>query len=111
MHKLKIIQLESFYAHFLNQLYENNHTLKDLPFQTQINFLLNTGFSAGQNFVPFLNPSKWDAHYIVLNNTWAQVRWANENGKVDVKSMSEILLHQINTIQPYILFINDVPGF
>lgn len=111
MHKLKIIQLESFYAHFLNQLYENNHTLKDLPFQTQINFLLNTGFSAGQNFVPFLNPSKWDAHYIVLNNTWAQVRWANENGKVDVKSMSEILLHQINTIQPDVLFISDVPGF
>ncbi|MFM2010435.1 MAG: hypothetical protein RLZZ479_826, partial [Bacteroidota bacterium] len=35
----------------------------------------------GQNFVPFLNPHQWESHYIVLNNTWAQVRWANENGK------------------------------
>lgn len=111
MPKLKIIQLESFYTHFLNQLYENDDRLKDLPFQTQIEYLLNTGFSAGQNFVPFLNPHQWESHYIVLNNTWAQVRWANENGKVDVKSLSEILLHQINDIQPDVLFISDVPGF
>ena len=111
MKKLKIIQLESFYTHFLNQLYESNEQLKDLPFQTQINQLLNTGFSAGQNFVPFLNPQQWEAHYIVLNNAWAQVRWANENGKTDVKSLSEILLHQINDIEPDVLFISDVPGF
>jgi len=111
MKKLKIIQLESFYTHFLNQLYESNEQLKDLPFQTQINQLLNTGFSAGQNFVPFLNPQQWEAHYIVLNNAWAQVRWANENGKTDVKSLSEILLHQINEIEPDVLFISDVPGF
>lgn len=111
MLKLKIIQLESFYTHFLNQLYESDERLKDLPFQTQIDYLLNTGFSAGQNFVPFLNPHQWESHYIVLNNTWAQVRWANENGKVDVKSLSEILLHQINDIQPDVLFISDVPGF
>lgn len=108
MKKLKIIQLESFYTHFLNQLYESNEQLKDLPFQTQINQLLNTGFSAGQNFVPFLNPQQWEAHYIVLNNAWAQVRWANENGKTDVKSLSEILLHQINEIEPDVLFISDV---
>ena len=111
MHKLKIIQLESFYTNFLNQLYENNTNLKDLPFSIQINYLLNTGFSAGQNFVPFLNPHYWESHYIVLNNTWAQVKWANENGKVDVKSFSEILLHQINDIEPDVLFISDIPGF
>ena len=111
MNKLKIIQLESFYTHFLNQLYENDERLKDLPFQTQINHLLNTGFSAGQNFVPFLNPQQWETHYIVLNNVWAQVRWANENGKTNVKSLSEILLHQINDIEPDVLFISDVPGF
>ena len=111
MTKLKIIQLESFYTHFLNQLYESDKQLKDLPFHTQINYLLNTGFSAGQNFVPFLNPQRWETHYIVLNNTWAQVRWANENGKLSVKSLSEILLLQINEIQPDVLFISDVPGF
>ena len=111
MQKLKIIQLESFYTNFLNHLYESDNRLKELSFQTQINYLLNTGFSAGQNFVPFLNPQKWETHYIVLNNTWAQVRWANENGKVEVKTLSEILLHQINTIQPDVLFISDVPGF
>ena len=111
MNKLKIIQLESFYTHFLNQIYENDERLKDLPFQTQIKYLLNTGFSAGQNFVPFLNPHQWETHYIVLNNVWAQVRWANENGKTSVKSLSEILLHQINDIEPDVLFISDVPGF
>lgn len=111
MHKLKIIQLESFYTNYLNQIYEQNEPLKDLPFKTQIDYLLNTGFSAGQNFVPFLNPQQWETHYIVLNNAWAQVRWANENGKVDVKSLSEILLHQINEIQPDVLFISDIPGF
>jgi len=111
MHKLKIIQLESFYTHFLNQLYEKDPYLKDLPFQLQVDYLLNTGFSAGQNFVPFLNPQQWETHYIVLNNAWAQVRWANEHGKVDVKSLSEILLHQINDIEPDVLFISDIPGF
>jgi hypothetical protein len=111
MTKLKIIQLESFYTHFLNQIYENDNQLHNLPFHTQINYLLNTGFSAGQNFVPFLNPQQWEAHYIVLNNTWAQVKWATDNGMLDVKSLSEILLHQINHIEPDVLFISDVPGF
>jgi hypothetical protein len=111
MHKLKIIQLESFYTHFLNQLYEKFENLKDQNFQYQIDYLLSTGFSAGQNFVPFLNPQHWETHYIVLNNAWAQVQWANENGKTNVKSLSEILLHQINEIEPDVLFISDVPGF
>ena len=111
MSKLKIIQLESFYTHFLNKIYENDKNLKDLPFRAQINYLLNTGFSAGQNFVPFLNPQQWEAHYIILNNVWSQVRWANENGKTNVNSLPEILLHQINQIQPDVLFISDVPGF
>ena len=111
MTKLKIIQLESFYTHYLNQIYENNAQLKNLSFHDQINYLLNTGFSAGQNFVPFLNPQKWETHYIVLNNTWAQVKWAQSNGKLDVNSLSEILLHQINHIEPDVLFISDVPGF
>lgn len=111
MNKLKVIQLESFYTNFLNQLYENDESLKEKSFQAQINFLLNTGFSAGQNFVPFLNPQTWEAHYIVLNNVWAQVRWANENDKTNVQSLSEILLHQINDIEPDVLFISDVPGF
>lgn len=65
MKKLKIIQLESFYTHFLSQLYERNEQLQDLPFQTQINQLLNTGFSAGQNFVP--------KHYLVLCNVFPTV--------------------------------------
>lgn len=111
MKKLKIIQLESFYTHFINQVYQNNDYLKDLSFTTQINYLLNTGFSAGQNFVPFLNPQHWETHYIILNNIWTQVRWANENGKTNVSSMTEILLHQINAIDPDVLFISDVPGF
>jgi len=108
---LKIIQLESFYASFLNQLYTNDDRLKELSFTNQTDYLLQTGFSAGQNFVPFLNPQTWETHYIVLNNVWAQVKWANENGVVNVRSLSEILLNQINKIQPDVLFISDIPGF
>lgn len=111
MAKTKIIQLESFYTNYLNQIYESNPQLKDATFNKQINYLLNTGFSAGQNFVPFLNPERWESHYIVLNNVWSQISWANENGKFDVKSLSDILLNQINTIQPDVLFISDIPGF
>lgn len=111
MKKLKIIQLESFYANFLNRIYESDSNLQNFSFDTQIKYLLNTGFSGGQNFVPFLNPAQWESHYIILNNVWAQVKWANENGKTGIGSMSEILLEQINQIEPDVLFISDIPGF
>ncbi len=111
MKKLKIIQIESFYTAFLQSVYEKHPYLESLPFTDQIDYLLSTGFSAGQNFVPFLNPQQWESHYIIQNNLWSQVKWANEKGKTDVQSLSEILLHQINSIGPDVLFISDVPGF
>jgi len=111
MYKKTIVQIESFYPQLLQEAYGAFPGLRGLPFERQIAHLLATGFSGGHNVVPFLNPSQWDGHYIVLNCPWSQQRWAEEHGLPVGIGGRDLLLAQLRHLQPDVLYLSDIPGF
>jgi SAM-dependent methyltransferase len=111
MSKLKIVQLESFYPLFMQEIYAGFGGLKNLSFDAQIGYLLGTGFSGGHNVVPYLDPSRWDSAYIVVNCPWSQAQWAIEQRLDASLSARDILLAQLKNMRPDILYLSDIPGF
>lgn len=106
-----IVQIESFYPQLLEQVYRAMPGLQDQPFEQQIAQLLGTGFSGGHNVTPCLDPSRWTAHYIVLNSRPSQQRWAREHGLAADIGSSELLLAQLRHLKPQVLYLSDIPGF
>ena len=109
--KIKILQLESFYPQFIGGVYQKISGLRDTKFQNQINYLLESGFSGGHNTVPYLNPQYWESHYIITNCLWSQQQWAKENGLPVDTPNREILVAQLRSIRPDIVYLSDIPGF
>jgi SAM-dependent methyltransferase len=111
MAKRTIVQLESFYPKFIQHLYARVPGLSQRPFLEQIQQLLDSGFSGGHNIVPFLDPSRWESHYIVLNCPWSQQAWAEAQGLPQGLSARDLLLAQLRHLRPDVLYLSDIPGF
>lgn len=112
MRRPKIVQIESFYSQFLDIFYKKNTALKNAPFRSQINVLLDSEFSGGHNVVPYLNAQEWETHYIVSNCVSSQSKWAEEN-HIDLATatLRSILEAQLIEIQPDIVYLSDIPSF
>lgn len=111
MRKLKIVQIECFYSGFLEALYSRHDWLAGQHSSLQTAFLLDSGFSGGHNVTPYLNPARWQSHYIVSNSAWTQSKWAEENGFRAGLPANEILALQLEKISPDVLYLSDIPGF
>ncbi len=110
--KLRIVQVESFYARFLDDFYRDHAGLAERRFAEQIDALLDSGFSGGHNTVPSLNPQHWETHYLVPNCSASQLQWARENlGGQTPASLAQILEAQLRSIDPDVLYLSDIPGF
>jgi len=113
MSRLKIIQIESIYSEFARELYRKNPELINASFREQINAVLLSGWSGGQNIIPYLNPSLWSRHYIIPSLLPAQLRWARDY-KLTAKSemsISEILYRQIESVEPDVIYLSDLGSF
>jgi len=111
MNKIKIVQIENFYRNFLSNEYGNNKYLSTLCYESQIDHLLKTGWSSGQNVTPYLNPSHFEAHYIIPTHERLQRLWAEENLYSPLIELDEILFLQLKKIRPQIIYLSDIPCF
>jgi hypothetical protein len=111
MAKRKIVQIESFYEKFLESFLLQNPFLSNLPYKNQIQTLFDSGWSSGQNVVPYLNPSQWESHYLIPTCEWLQRSWALENGLPLGIPLDLILFHQLQTISPDVIYLSDIPCF
>jgi SAM-dependent methyltransferase len=110
--KLRIVQVESFYTHCLDDIYRNHAGLAGQRFADQVDALLDSGFSGGHNTVPSMNPQRWDTHYLIPNCRAAQSQWALEHGSDPQRSsLAHILEAQLRAIDPDVLYLSDIPGF
>lgn len=111
MAKLKIVQIENFYKSFTDNLYNNNQFLNNLSYDLQLRFLFNSGWSSGQNVVPYLNSSKWDSFYIIPTCIPLQFRWGVENGYALDTPLDHLLYYQLEKIKPDVIYLSDIPCF
>lgn len=112
MKRIKIVQIENFYASFLEQFYNNHIGLRERPFLEQMRSLLESGYSGGHNVVPYLDSSRWSSYYIIYNNLHTQNRWLLEQGiYANNLSLAQILEMQILQIKPDVIYLSDVFSF
>jgi Glycosyl transferases group 1 len=111
MAKRKIVQIESFYGKFLESFLAENPFVSKLPYKKQLQILFDSGWSSGQNVVPYLNPAIWDTHYLIPTCDWLQRSWALENGLSPDTPLEIILFHQLQKISPDVIYLSDIPCF
>jgi hypothetical protein len=86
--------------------------LVDAKYSLQMNFLLQSGWSSGQNVVPYLNPSKYQSYYVIPSFLSLQKKWAFENGLDTAEFNSDqILFYQLETLKPDVIYLSDIPCF
>ena len=109
MARVKIVQLESFYQAFIEQYYSRFPSMSSWSYESQLQALLECGWSSGQNVVPYLNPANYEAHYIIPSFTALQNKWADEH-RMDLNSISpdQILFNQLERIKPDVIYLSDI---
>ena len=125
---MKIFQFTTFYKTYLDHFYnQNSHIIND-DYKTITDKLYADGFSASHYFALEFKKLGYESMYVVANDVFAQKRWRSENaflkqrsdliktptggyGAIISDEMLEILLQQINSFKPDILYLQDSTGF
>jgi spore maturation protein CgeB len=110
--KRKIVQIESIYPKFAGLLYKKFPDLGSKGFECQVDAILKSGWSGGQNIVPYLNPQKWDRHYLIPTLAPVQLAWVRDR-HCDKKEIGAraILRAQLDLIEPDVIYITDIGAF
>jgi len=109
-HKLKFLQINTFYEIFLEDFYKTNSDLLNTSFTNQVEGLLNSGFSEIHHLSPYMKKMGYDSIFIVPNDKHSQLQWLKENDleiSINTDLCKEILKNQIETIKPNILYVSD----
>jgi hypothetical protein len=108
----RVIQIEAVYEQFASNLYARWPGLDALSFETQIRTILDSGWSGGQNVVPYLNPSRWERFYLLPKLVAPQLAWARQAAVPQAKwNLREILCQQIKAIEPDVIYLSDLGSF
>ena len=111
---LRIVQVETFYAPYLESFYTEHPELKAAGFREQTDALLRDGFSALHNIAPYLEAIGYDSHFIVANNGSTQGAWLREHGMTipgHGNVIQDILRRQIDLLAPDVLYFSDCTSF
>ncbi|MBW1783796.1 MAG: glycosyltransferase, partial [Deltaproteobacteria bacterium] len=108
--KLTLLQMNTYYPAFLNEVYDKNRGLEKRPFKEQISIIQGEGFGAIHAFVPHIERWGYSSQFIIANNPHSQLRWAMEHGiqiNPKINWLDEVLRIQIESIKPDILLMMD----
>ncbi len=107
---MKFLQVHTFYEQYLNEFYQRRPALLRASHEEHIQALLEDVFAVSHMLPPWLKPLGYDAHLVIANNVIAQYQWASHHG-VSIKNAEdwrdEILLAQVEALQPDILYFGD----
>jgi spore maturation protein CgeB len=105
-----LLKVTSFYKDFLNEYYRSNPSLPAKSFDEQYKHLMDEGYGYADYFPRYLEKNhSIKASEIIHNATPMQRAWAKENGSR--LTGDHLLLEQVRTIQPEVLFIQDSASF
>ncbi len=106
--KKRIVQLESVYAGFIQDFSEKNPRWLNDGYAAALERLFDSGWSSGQNVVPYMPASRWETFYIVPTLVPLQKKWAREKTGAEDISLAEILFLQLNEIKPDVVYVSDL---
>jgi spore maturation protein CgeB len=104
---LRLLTISTFYPGNLASFYKNHKDFSDLSFR-QLNDLIiseTTEFAGSYNRT--FNRLGLDAGCIIVNDTFLQNKWAEENNK-NADSKSLIIYEQVRKFKPEILWIENI---
>jgi predicted SAM-dependent methyltransferase/tetratricopeptide (TPR) repeat protein len=125
---MRIFQFTTFYKSYLDHFYKQNSDIANSDYNTITEKLYADGFSASHYFALEFKKIGYETMYVVANDFIAQKKWLSENsflkdggnliqtptggyGAIISDEMLEILLKQINSFEPDILYLQDSTGF
>ena len=103
---MKILQVIAGYPGYLNN-FNNRLLLRGLSWVNAIALYEYDGFLMPHNLVSVIRARGFEAEAIVYNNPLTQILWAKEHQCEDLADPIEILIRQIDLIQPDVLYIMD----
>jgi spore maturation protein CgeB len=106
--KKRIVQLESVYKSFFESFLEKTPSWFSYSYKQALETLFDSGWSSGQNVVPYMPASKWETFYIVPTLESLQKKWARQQIGSDDVSLAEILFLQLDAIKPDIVYLSDL---
>lgn len=106
---MRILQIISFYDHYLRQIYRRVPDLSTRTYAEQLEYLLDDGFSSGHLLVRQLRELGVKAELLIPNALSLQAAWAQERGLSPATRTQpeEILKAQIGWFQPDVIYCQD----
>jgi spore maturation protein CgeB len=106
----RFLKITSFYKAFLNNYYDLNPHIKEKSYQDQIKHLMAEGYGYSDYFSKYIRKNYGIKANEIIHNAWhLQKAWARENGSQ--AAGDKLLLEQIRTMQPEVVFIQDSSNF
>lgn len=106
----RFLKVTSFYTDYIKNYYRRNPMIIDRSYEEQFNHLMAEGYGYADFFPRYLERNHGiKAREIIHNAQYLQQAWARENSSK--LSGNELLLEQIVSYRPEVLFIQDSINF
>jgi spore maturation protein CgeB len=106
----RFIKVTSFYKNFLRSYEASNPHVLTLSFEKQHQHLMSQGYGYSNYFPLYLQQNHGiEGHEIIHNASYLQNAWAREHGTE--LTGKRLLLEQLKSYKPEILFIQDSANF
>lgn len=106
---MRLLIIDTYYPEFVKDLYAEDPSLADLPYEMQRDRLFATGFGVSDAYPFYLRALGYDAQGVICNVDPLQDRWACEHGLTLSENIHErrrqIVAAQINEFQPDVLYV------
>lgn len=110
---IRFLQVVTFYPAYLRDFYAARPELHSAPYATQVDALLDDGFSGCHNLSRELAKGGWQASTVIANAAPAQRRWLAENDLTLPEPLDGILVAamQIQMLRPDVVYFTDLVQF
>ncbi len=106
---MRLLKISRFYPAYLHSLYQRQPELAKLPYQQQLNAILQDGFWWADFYTNALQGMGYDTREVIGNAQTLQQRWAAENDSAYTEAawQGQIITAQVRAFQPDILLVTN----
>jgi spore maturation protein CgeB len=107
----RFLKISSYYRGFLEYYYNSNPEVSKLSYEEQYAHLMGQFFAWSDNYGRLLAEKGFETMEVIANAMPLQKAWARENGLADNATSDKVIIHQISTFRPEIIYFQDSINF